>query len=137
MSLLVVADPTIFSCNQLMLSCGSVRLLLSFCGGVVEVGWWGLQSHFHVQPNNCVVVWVVTMNDTHSSFLIFDLRQECTFSTKQKFALLCPYIVCLAIFIKHSIPPQTGTAHERGHQSGIFVFMSFHYIDYQGKGQEE
>ena len=28
---------------------------MSFCG-VVVVGGWGLHSHFHVQPNNCVEV---------------------------------------------------------------------------------
>ena len=30
-------------------------LLLSLCGGV-GVGWWGLHSHFHVQPNYNVEV---------------------------------------------------------------------------------
>ena len=32
--------------------------MLSFCGGVMGGGWWvgGLQSHFRVQPNNCVEV---------------------------------------------------------------------------------
>ena len=27
-----------------------------WCGGVVGGVGWGLQSHFHVQPNNCVEV---------------------------------------------------------------------------------
>ena len=25
-------------------------------GGGGVVGWWGLQSHFHVKPNRCVVL---------------------------------------------------------------------------------
>ena len=36
-------------------------MLLSLCGGGGWVGWgwwcgWGLQSHFRVQPNNCLEV---------------------------------------------------------------------------------
>ena len=51
--LLVVADHTyLVVINE---CCSLMELMLSLCGGVV-VGWWGLHSHFRVQPNYSVEV---------------------------------------------------------------------------------
>ena len=33
-----------------------MNFVLRLTEAAVEFLWWGLQSHFHVQPNNCVEV---------------------------------------------------------------------------------
>ena len=59
-------------------------MLLSLCGG------WGLQSHFCVQPNNCVVVGVVTTRPPFDQVATMNAMQHETFLITLKILLKIP-----------------------------------------------
>ena len=59
MALLVVADHTISKLSAMNVILRLLEAAVEFVcwwGGGLVVDWWGLQCHFHVQPNYSVEV---------------------------------------------------------------------------------